>query len=234
MEAGRCHDPDPRLAAGPRDTRGARGVTRVLLCGFEPFDGERVNPSQVVVHALDGESVGGAAVVEGCVLPVERHRAVELLLQRLAPPLPAVVLMLGEAGGRARVTPERIAINVDDYRIPDNAGHQPRGEPVVAGGPAGYFSTLPVTAMTAAMDEAGVPAEISNSAGTYLCNRVFYCLMHHLEVNALHARAGFMHLPYLHEQVRGKSGAVASLSRDTLVQAVRIALQSAVRDGHPR
>ncbi len=133
--------------------------------------------------------------------------------------------MLGEAGGRARVTPERVAINVDDYRIPDNSGLQPTGEPVVAGGPAGYFSTLPLDLMVARLAQANIPAAVSNSAGTYLCNRVFYCVMHWIATNNLQLPAGFMHLPYLHEQVVGNPREVASLSRQTAVQAVQIALE---------
>lgn len=204
-------------------------MTRVLLTGFEPFGGERVNPSEIVVRALDGETVAGVRL-ETCVLPVDRFRAVDLLLERLVAPLPEVVLMLGEAGGRARVTPERIAINVDDYRMPDKAGHQPRGEPVVAGGPAAYLATLPVAKTVEALEEAGIPSAISNSAGTYLCNRVFYRAMHHLAAGGDGVRAGFMHLPYVHEQVRGRSDDVASLSADTLARAARVALETAWAD----
>jgi pyroglutamyl-peptidase len=137
--------------------------------------------------------------------------------------------MLGEAGGRFRVNPERIAINVDDFRIPDNAGNQPRDEPIVEGGPAAYFSTLPLRAMVDQMISAGIPAAISNTAGTYLCNRLFYSVMHAISTEGLPAIAGFMHLPYLHEQAMNKNPDVASLSRESIVEAVRLAIEVSIR-----
>jgi len=198
-------------------------MTRVLLSGFKPFGGETRNPSAEVVAALRAAPPAGIAL-STCVLPVDRFAAGATLIEQVQRDRPQVVVMLGEAGGRARVTPERVAINVDDYRIADNAGHQPRGEAVVAGAPVGYFSTLPIAAIVADLEAAGIPAAISDSAGTYLCNRVFYLLMHHGAVHGLSQRAGFVHLPYLHEQVAGKPHAVASLALPTLIEAVRIVL----------
>jgi len=122
------------------------------------------------------------------------------------------------------VTPERIAVNVDDFRIPDHAGRRPVDEPVVPGGPAAYFSTLALREMVAAMQAADVPAAISNSAGTYLCNHLFYRVMHELAVRGATLPAGFVHLPYLPQQARGKGDAVASLPLATQVQAIGVAL----------
>jgi len=198
---------------------------RVLLTGFEPFDGEPVNPSMVVAQRL-GASPPAGSRLSVLVLPVERHRADAMLIEALDARHPDAVLMLGEAGGRACVTPERIAINVDDYRIPDNAGQQPREQPVVDGGPAGYFSTLPVAAMAARLERAGIPARVSCSAGTYLCNRVFYRVMHHLRGRAAAPRAGFVHLPYLHQQVLARRDAAPSMAPETLEHAVRLLIES--------
>lgn len=197
---------------------------RVLLTGFEPFGGESVNPSMEVVRQVEREGVPGVEV-DCLVLPVARAVADGLLLERLGAGGPDALVMLGEAGARTQVTPERVAINVDAYPIADNAGQQPRDEPVVAGGPAAYFSTLPLGDMTDGLEAAGIPAGISNSAGTFLCNRVFYRAMHHLHGNQEVFAAGFVHLPYLHEQVKGRREAVASMSLDTLTRATRVLLE---------
>lgn len=201
-------------------------MTRVLLSGFEPFGGETRNPSAEVVSALR-QSPPAAMALSTVVLPVDRIAAGAALLERIAHEAPEVLVMLGEAGGRARVTPERVAINVDDFAIADNAGHQPRGEAVIDGAPVGYFSTLPVVATVNDLFAAGIPAAISNSAGTFLCNRVFYQVLHHQALHGSPQRAGFVHLPYLHEQVADKPGAMASLSLATMVEAVRIVLRRA-------
>lgn len=204
-------------------------MKRVLLTGFEPFGGETRNPSAAVVAALR-EAPPEAMALGTQVLPVDRFAAVAALLARVERDRPQVVVMLGEAGGRACVTPERVAINVDDYRIADNAGHQPRGEAVVSGAPVGYFSSLPIAAIVDDLQAAGIPAVISNSAGTYLCNRVFYQVMHHGAVHRLEQRAGFVHLPYLHAQAAGKPPTTPSLALTTLLDAVRIVLRRSCAD----
>ena len=141
---------------------------------------------------------------------------------------PDIIIMLGEAGGRFRITPERIAINVDDFRIPDNAGNQPKDEPIVENGPAAYFSTLPIRGIVERIVSAGIPAAISNTAGTYLCNRLFYSVMHAINTEGLPAIAGFIHLPYFHEQAMNKNPDVPSLSRESIVEAVRLALEISI------
>jgi pyroglutamyl-peptidase len=151
----------------------------ILLTGFEPFGGEVVNPSWQVARALDGRTVGGVPVV-ACELPCVFGAALRVLDEALAAHAPVLVLALGQAAGRSAFTPERVAINVDDARIPDNAGAQPVDRPVVPGGPAAYFTTLPVKAMVAALRAAGLPAQVSQTAGTFVCNHVFYGLMHRL------------------------------------------------------
>src|SRR6185436_13314944 len=133
--------------------------------------------------------------------------------------------MLGEAGGRYRVNPERVAVNIDDFRIPDNAGNKPSDEPVVEGGPAAYFSTLPIRAITERLIEARIPAAISNSAGTFLCNRLFYSVMYAIASEGRATKAGFIHLPYLHEQTIPKQVDQPGLSLESIVEAVRLAIE---------
>jgi pyroglutamyl-peptidase len=205
---------------------------RLLLTAFEPFGGETLNPSLEVVREIERQSWDGAHldIIE---LPVERFHAIDMAVNYLRREVPDVVIMLGEAGRRFRVTPERVAINMDDFSIPDNAGHQPQGEPIIADGPVGYFSALPIYAIVEQLRQAHIPAAISNSAGTYLCNRLFYSVMHCIAVAQLPITAGFIHLPYMHEQTVNKRLDFPSLSCDTLVAAVRIAIDVSLRASAP-
>ncbi len=169
----------------------------VLLTGFEPFGGAARNPSGEIALAWNGREVAGARIV-GAVLPCvfgSARRELDLLLRRHRP---AVVLCLGVAAGRAAITPERVAINVDDARIPDNAGRRPIDLPIVRGGPVAYWSTLPIKAIVAELRSRGVPAEVSQTAGTFLCNHVFYALMHAVR-RRRGVKAGFVHVPAMSE-----------------------------------
>jgi len=170
---------------------------RVLLTGFEPFGGQSLNPSREVARALHGTRVAGAQVT-AVELPCVFAKALPALQQALAQHRPDLVLALGQAEGRSDLSLERVAINVMDARIPDNAGEQPIDVPVIAGGPAAYFSTLPIKALVAGLREAGFPASVSQTAGTFVCNQVFYALQHLLAGQGVHS--GFMHLPLLPEQ----------------------------------
>ena len=193
-------------------------MTRVLLTGFEPFDGDVLNPSWEVARALDG------GLVTALRLPCEFGRAKELLWQALDSGRFDVLLSLGLAGNRPDVTVERIAINVDDARIPDNAGQQPVDVPVVAGGPAAYWSGLPIKRMVAAVRAAGVPASVSQTAGTFVCNHVFYGLMHTIAANPelCHTRGGFVHVPWLPEQ------GTPNMALDDVVRGLRVAVRAAL------
>jgi len=202
-------------------------VKKLLLTAFEPFAGEKINPSLEAARQMSRVAFSGA-VIDTAELPVDRHQAVTTALELIHESRPDIIIMLGEAGGRFRINPERIAINVDDFRIPDNAGNQPKDEPIVEGGPAAYFSTLPIRAMVDQIISAGIPAAISNTAGTYLCNRLFYSVMHAISTEGLPAIAGFMHLPYLHEQAINKNPDVPSLSRESIVEAVRLAIEVSI------
>lgn len=193
---------------------------KILLTGFEPFGGEDINPAWEVARALDGEHLGGAQV-HARQLPCVFGRSLAVLHEAMLETRPDLVLALGQAGGRCDFSVERVAINVDDARIADNAGAQPVDEPVVPGGPAAYFSTLPIKAMVAGLRAAGLPASVSQTAGTFVCNHVFYGLQHQLAGSAV--RSGFMHIPYLPEQAAHHPGQ-PSLPLSLLIDGTRLAL----------
>ncbi|MEU4801098.1 pyroglutamyl-peptidase I [Actinosynnema sp. NPDC023587] len=173
---------------------------RVVLTGFEPFGGDATNPSWDAVRLVaeelrEGGSPAGYELV-AAELPCEFGRSVAVLRDLLVAHRPDVVVCVGQAGGRVGVTPERVAVNLDDARIPDNAGNQPIDEPVVAGGPTAYFGTLPVKACVEALLDADIPASVSHTAGTFVCNHVFYGLMHLVATEFPQVRGGFVHVPY--------------------------------------
>jgi pyroglutamyl-peptidase len=196
----------------------------VLVTGFEPFDGAEINPSLEIVRNLHGTVIAGHTVV-GALLPCVFGAAIPELQRLLRVHRPALVIGVGQAGGRAAITPERVALNVDDARITDNAGAQPVDRPVVRGGPAAYFSTLPVKAIVAALRAAGLPSEVSQTAGTFVCNHVFYGLMHALRTRK-DVRGGFIHVPFLPEQAQKGQ---ASLPLEDMVYGVALAVETALR-----
>lgn len=200
---------------------------RILLTGFEPFDKDSVNPSWEVARALNGELIAGG-LVHALQLPCLFGAAMAALDEALAQLQPTLIISLGLAGGRSEITPERVAINIDDARIPDNAGHQPVDQPVVRDAPAAYFSTLPIKAMVRQLRDAGIPASVSNTAGTFVCNHVFYALMHRLSRRAgPGVRGGFIHIPALPQQAAQHPG-MASMALDTQVQGIRAAIHTAM------
>lgn len=171
-------------------------MKRLLITGFDPFGGATVNPSWMAVERLPDQI--GECVLCKLQIPTVFGKAAAAVLEIARQFCPDTILCIGQAGGRAAVTPERIGVNIRDARIPDNAGNQPRGEFVDSSGPAAYFSTLPVEAMAQAIRDAGVDATVSNSAGAFVCNDVLYSLLHHYDGTAV--RVGFVHVPYLPEQ----------------------------------
>ena len=201
----------------------------ILLTGFEPFGGESVNPSWQIAQALDGWACDGR-VVRAALLPCAFGEALRVLDAALDDLCPELVMGLGQAGGRAEISIERVALNIDDARIPDNLGRQPVDAPVLAHGPAAYFSTLPIKAIARDVRAAGIAAAVSNTAGTFVCNHVFYALMHRLATTPALARTrgGFVHVPYALDQVAGRPG-VPAMALDAQVEGIRQALRSAVR-----
>jgi len=195
----------------------------VLLTGFEPFGGETVNPSQELARHWHGRVIGGHRIV-GALLPCVFGAAITELKKQIRATKPVLVICVGQAGGRADITPERVAINVDDARIPDNAGRQPVDRVIVRGGPAAHWSTLPIKAIVAALRQHGIPASVSQTAGTFVCNHVFYGLMHALRSRRA-ARGGFIHVPFLPEQAtKGQP----SLPLETMVEAVGVAIATSL------
>jgi pyroglutamyl-peptidase len=203
-------------------------VTRVLLSAFEPFGGERVNPSQLAVRRLaEGPPIEGVEL-STTDLPVVFGQAIDALLTAIRRHDPEVVICVGEAGGRFAVTPERVAVNVNDAPFPDNAGQLPVDEPIVPGGPVAYLSGLPVAELVEALREAGIPAAKSSTAENYVCNNVFYGLMHHIATERPDLVGGFVHVPYIHEQVLGRLDPQPSLSLDMVTEALRVVVRTAV------
>jgi pyroglutamyl-peptidase len=201
-------------------------VKTVLVTGFEPFGGEGRNPSQEIARALDGRTIAGRRVIGAtlpCIFGEARHELVRLMRQHQ----PGLVICVGLASGRAEVTPERIAINVDDARIADNGGAQPIDVPVIRGGPAAYWTRLPIKAIVAALRERGIPAAVSQTAGTFVCNHVFYALMHALRWQR-QVRGGFIHVPPMSEQISDASRPRLPLA--TLIDAIAIAIETSVHN----
>lgn len=201
---------------------------KILLTAFEPFGGETVNPAQEAAALVKNE-IAGAEIVKISV-PVVFGKSIETVLRAMEKEQPDAVLCLGQAGGRAGLTPERVAINLDDASMPDNGGNRPVDQPIFPDGPAAYFSTLPIKAMVSAIRQAGVPASVSNSAGAYVCNHLMYGVLYHIVRSFPAMRGGFMHVPYLHEQVLTRPG-TPSLSREDMVKGIEAALKAIAEQG---
>jgi len=200
---------------------------KILVTGFEPFGGEIRNPSVEVVQGLP-DIIGGAEIIK-LILPVVRYKSADAVEKAVEEHHPDVVLSVGQAGGRAAVSVERVAVNLDDYRIPDNGGNQPADESVVESGPDAYLCLLPVKQMVAAIQAEGVPAAESLSAGTFVCNHLFYAVSHLLATRYPGAKAGFIHIPYLPEQAADKPGQ-PSMSLELSARAIEIAIETIAKE----
>jgi pyroglutamyl-peptidase len=201
----------------------AQRLPTVLLTGFDPFGGESLNPSWQAVQSLHHKRIAGHRVV-AAQLPTVFDASLRELARLLGEHRPALVICVGQAGGRGAISLERVAINVNDARIPDNAGAQPVDTPVVADGPSAYFTSLPVKAMLQALQGAGLPAEVSQTAGTFVCNHVFYGLMHELATRRgfKRCRGGFVHVPWLPGQGQ------PNMATEDLVRGLRVAIAAAL------
>jgi len=191
---------------------------KVLLTGFEPFGGATDNPSMAIAKALDGYTEEDF-LVRSKILPVERYTSVNVALECVKDFEPDIVIALGVAGGRAQITPEKVAINFDDFRIADNAGNQPVGALFAEEAPTAYFSTLPINAMTSAMLQNEIPAGVSFTAGTFVCNHLMFGLLDNIEKNNLPIRAGFVHIPQAAEFAVHE--AELTLPLDVMIQGVK-------------
>ena len=200
---------------------------KILVTGFDPFGGETVNPAWEAVSRLPAET-GGAEVVK-LQIPTMFGRAPEAVLREVERLRPDFVVSVGQAAGRTAITPERIAINCEEASIPDNAGFQPAGGPVVEGGPDGYFSLLPVKEMTAAIQASGLPGKVSNTAGTYVCNHLMYHILHACHTRYPGMRSGFIHVPCIPEQQAGHPEWFA-LPLEEIVRGLTAALEVLAND----
>ena len=200
---------------------------KILVTGFDPFGGETVNPAWEAVSRLPAET-GGAEIVK-LQVPTMFGRAPEAGLREVERLRPDFVVSVGQAAGRTAITPERIAINCEEASIPDNAGFQPAGGPVVEGGPDGYFSLLPVKEMAAAIQAAGLSGKVSNTAGTYVCNHLMYHILHACHTRYPGMRSGFIHVPCIPEQQAGHPEWFA-LPLEEIVRGLTAALEVLAND----
>ena len=198
---------------------------KILVTGFDPFGGEKVNPALEAVKSLPSEIHG--AEIHWVEIPTVFYRSAEVLEAEIVRFQPDAVLCIGQAGGRASLTPERVAINQDDARIPDNQGNQPIDTPIRLDGQAAYFSTLPIKAMVQAIKEEGLPATVSNTAGTFVCNHLMYQALYLADKKFANMRAGFMHIPYMTEQVINKPN-TASMNLTDIVRGIEAAIGAIV------
>ncbi|MCI8985247.1 MAG: pyroglutamyl-peptidase I [Lachnospiraceae bacterium] len=198
---------------------------KILVTGFDPFGGEEVNPAIETVKRLP-DTIGGAKIIK-LEIPTVCHQSLRVIDEAIAGYDPDVVLSVGQAGGRPDITVERVGINVDDCRIPDNAGNQIVDEPIYADGPAAYFVTVPIKAMVQRIRERNIPASVSNTAGTFVCNHVTYGVCHLLAVKYPGKRSGFIHIPFLPQQAVDKKN-MPSMSQDMMVEAITAAIEAVV------
>jgi pyroglutamyl-peptidase len=198
---------------------------KVLITGFDPFGGEKINPAYEAVKGLEN-SIKGVEIVKKEISTVFR-KSISQLEKAMEEENPDVVICVGQAGGRYDITVERVAVNIDDARIEDNDGNQPIDTPIFEDGENAYFASIPIKAMVQKMKENGIPASVSNSAGTFVCNHIMYGLLYLIDRKYPHIRGGFIHVPYLPEQVIGK-GNIASMSTENIIKGLTLSIEAAL------
>lgn len=198
---------------------------KILVTGFDPFGGEPINPAIESVKKLP-DTIAGADIIK-LEIPTVVHKSLNVIEEAIQKHDPDMILSIGQAGGRSDLTVERVGINVDDCRIKDNEGNQPVDEPVYADGPAAYFVNLPIKAMVEEIRKAGIPASISNSAGTFVCNHVTYGVRYLVDKKFPGKKSGFIHIPYLPAQVVDKPGQ-PSMALDVIVEGLIAAIRAMV------
>lgn len=202
-------------------------MKKLLLTAFTPFDGERINPALDAVKLVK-DKIGNLLIVK-LEVPTVFGKSIDTVREAIERERPDFVLSIGQAGGRAEITPERVAINLDDARIPDNEGNQPIDEPVFSDGENAYFSTLPVKAMVEAIRKEGLPSSLSNSAGTYVCNHLMYGVLYYLDKRPS-IKAGFIHVPYIPEQTKNKKE-MPALELSEIVRGLEAAITAIAING---
>ena len=206
---------------------GENSMKKLLLTAFTPFDGEKINPALEAVKLVK-DRIGNLLIVK-LEVPTVFRKSIDTVREAIEREKPDFVLSIGQAGGRAEITPERVAINIDDARIPDNEGNQPIDEPIFPDGENAYFSTLPVKAMVEAIRKEGLPSSLSNSAGTYVCNHLMYGVLYYLDKRPV-IKAGFIHVPYIPEQVKNKKD-IPSLELSEIVRGLEAAITAIAING---
>lgn len=202
---------------------GVHYLKKILLTGFEPFGGETINPALETIKKLPAKIEGVSIICRA--IPTVFHKSGQVLTKIIEEVKPDVIILIGQAGGRAAISLERVALNIDDARIPDNEGNQPIDEPILRNGPSAYFTNLPIKRLVYAMNEAGIPAQISNTAGTFVCNHLMYYLLAYIDQQQLPILGGFMHVPYLPTQTV-KFPNQPSMSIDNLLLAIKVMIQT--------
>ena len=200
---------------------------KILVTAFDPFGGESINPALEAVKLMK-DKIDGAEIVK-LEIPTVFRKSIDKVAEAIVKENPDVVLSIGQAGGRFEVTPERVAINVDDARIPDNEGNQPIDVPIYEDGAPAYFTTLPVKAMVEAIREAGLPSSLSNSAGTFVCNHIMYGVLYQIEKMGKNIRAGFIHVPFIPEQVARRPTPAPCMSMVDIAKALEAAVSAIVK-----
>ena len=197
---------------------------KILLTAFDPFGGEHINPAEEAVKLVKSpESVE----LYKLTVPTVFGKAENAVIAEIDRIHPEAVIMIGQAGGRSGITPERVAINVDEAKIADNEGNMPSCQPIALDAPAAYFSTLPIHAIVEALNDNGVASSISNTAGTFVCNHLMYSVLHYAAHHYPNMCAGFVHVPYLPTQTAGKSENIPSMPLETIVRGIEIILETA-------
>ena len=202
-------------------------MKKLLLTAFTPFDGERINPALEAMKLVK-DKIGNLLIVK-LEVPTVFGKSIDTVREAIERERPDFVLSIGQAGGRAEITPERVAINLDDARIPDNEGNQPIDEPIFPDGENAYFSTLPVKAMVEAIRKEGLPSSLSNSAGTYVCNHLMYGILYYLNKRP-GIKAGFIHVPYIPEQTKNKKE-MPALELSEIVRGLEAAITAIAING---
>ncbi|MEG0295687.1 MAG: pyroglutamyl-peptidase I [Clostridium sp.] len=200
---------------------------KVLITGFDPFGGESINPALEAVKKLP-DTIAGAEVIK-LEIPTVFKKSLEKIEENIIKHNPDIVISVGQAGGRFGVTPERVAINMDDARIKDNKGNQPIDESVFADGDTAYFTNLPIKAMVKEMQEGGIPASVSNTAGTFVCNHVMYGILYMAQKKYTNIKGGFIHVPYIPQQVVAKPN-MPSMSLEDISKGLELCIKAAVEN----
>lgn len=201
---------------------------KILISAFDPFGGDKINPALEAVRLMKDE-IGGATIVK-LEVPTVFNKCIDKVVEAIGKENPDVVLNVGQAGGRFEVTPERVAINVDDARIKDNEGNQPIDRPIYEDGAPAYFATLPVKAIVKEIRESGIPSSLSNSAGTFVCNHLMYGVLYNIAKSKKDIKAGFIHVPFIPEQVVNRPSPAPAMSIPDITKALEAAVKAIVEN----